>query len=188
VFAAARDESRIPDEAFWRGAFDSTGDHSFDEVAYAVGSLTGGLGLVVYAAGAMHAGALESLPAAEWQRLQAVNLRGAWRSVQVSVPLLAEHASVVAIGAQIPAILLPKFGAYATFKVGLEPMFAVLAKEHRAHSFIVVRPGAVDTPFWANVPFRLPAGAQSADSVAAQVLELAAAGRSGTFDAGPTRA
>ena len=182
VFAAARDESRVPPEASWRGSFDARDDHSFDAVAYGVGLETAQLDLVVYAAGAIRPAAVDQISPESWTDMQAVNLWGALRAVQVCRPLVSETAVFAAIGAQVSKIQLPRFGAYAAAKAGLEAAYAVLAKEQRGYSFIVARPGAVDTPFWANVPFKLPPNAQSPESVAAQILELARAGRSGAFD------
>jgi NAD(P)-dependent dehydrogenase (short-subunit alcohol dehydrogenase family) len=182
VFAAARDESRVPPEAYWRGAFDARNDASFDAVAYAVGTQTTELDLVVYAAGAMRPVPLDETSSAAWAEIQAVNLWGALRAVQVTRPLVSTRATFAALGAQVNRILLPQFGAYAASKAGLEAAFAIFAKEQRAHTFIVVRPGAVDTPFWATVPFRLPSGAQSPDAVAARILQQVTSGQSGAFD------
>lgn len=182
VFAAARDESRVPPEAYWRGSFDAQDDRSFDVVAYAVGMETAALDLVIYAAGMVRPLPLDQLSGPLWHETQAVNLWGALRAVQVVRPLVSEHATFVAIGAQVNRIALPQFAAYAAAKAGLEAAFAVLPKEQRGHTFLVARPGAVDTPFWANVPFRLPSGAQSPDTVAARIVELAEAGKSGAFD------
>lgn len=182
VFAAARDERRIPPEAHWSGAFDATDDHGFDAVAYTVGMESAGLDLVIYAAGLMLSARLDQIASTAWQEIQEVNLWGALRAVQVSRPLVTENAVFVAVGAQVPKILLPQFGAYAAAKAGLEAAFAILAKEQRDHTFIVARPGAVDTAFWTNVPFRVPAGAQQPETVAAQILELILSGKSGAFD------
>jgi NAD(P)-dependent dehydrogenase (short-subunit alcohol dehydrogenase family) len=182
VFGAARDERRVPESASWRGSFDATDDHSFETVAYGVGTESSGLKLVVYAAGVMDAAPLDGLSAEAWARMQAVNLSGPLRAAQASLPLLQETAAVIAIGAQLDKITLPKFGAYAASKAGLEALYAVLAKEQRRHAWIVVRPGAVDTPFWANVPFALPKSAQSADAVAKAIIALAEVGKSGAFD------
>jgi NAD(P)-dependent dehydrogenase (short-subunit alcohol dehydrogenase family) len=182
VFAAARNEDRMPASAYWRGSFDAADAHSFETVAYAVGIESAGLGLVVYAAGVLDAMPLEQLTIEAWARMQAVNLGGPLRAAQVSLPLLEETAAVVAIGAQLASIMLPRFGAYAASKAGLEALYAVLAKEQRRFAWIVARPGAVDTPFWANVPFALPGNAQSAAAVASAIIALAGAGTSGAFD------
>jgi 3-oxoacyl-[acyl-carrier protein] reductase len=182
VFGAARDESRVPDSAFWRGAFDANDDHSFDAATYAIGLEAEDLRLVVYAAGVMLATSLESVSSADWQRMHDVNLRGALRAVQASLPLLADGGQIVVIGAKVDKLALPKFGAYAAAKAGLEPLLAVLAKEHRRLKFTLVRPGAVDTPFWDNVPFKLPAGAESADTVATAILAHVEAGQGGILD------
>lgn len=68
-------------------------------------------------------------------------------------------------GAYGDHLILPKMGTYASAKAGLEPHVKVLAKENRKYKFTLIRPGAVDTPFWDNAPFKLPKNAKSPDEV-----------------------
>ena len=74
------------------------------------------------------------------------------------------------IGAYVDHLLLSKMGAYAAAKAALEPFVQILRKEQRKLRFSVVRPGAVDTPFWDNAPFKLPADAKLPRQIAEQIL------------------
>jgi 3-oxoacyl-[acyl-carrier protein] reductase len=98
------------------------------------------------------------------------NLTGALLATQTSLPLMAAPGHMVYIGAYVDHLVLPKMGAYALAKSGLETMVAVWRKEQRRARFTIVRPGAVDTPFWAHAPFRMPADAKAPRQVAQAIL------------------
>ncbi|MCB0054898.1 MAG: SDR family NAD(P)-dependent oxidoreductase, partial [Caldilinea sp.] len=89
-------------------------------------------------------------------RILGANLTGAYLTTQQSLPLLAERAHLVYLGAYSERLQLPGMSAYAAAKAGLEAFAAALAKEQRKHRVTVVRPGAVATPLWEKVPLRLP--------------------------------
>lgn len=181
VIAAARDESRIPAEADHRVEFEAGSEYSFKQAAYAIAQAADTVDLAVYAAGTMHPATLEQIGEA-WSKVIDANLTGAARAAAVSIPLLREGGALVLIGAYVEKVTLPRFGAYAAAKAGLSTLADVLAKEHRKLKVTLVRPPAVDTPFWVNVPFKLPAGALSADAVAAAILTHVTANASGTLD------
>jgi 3-oxoacyl-[acyl-carrier protein] reductase len=170
VFGAARDDSRIPAEVDLAVHFEAASLYSFKEAAMRVAYETDSLDLVVYSAGVMVAAAVEGVSEVDWLAVMDANLTGAARAAQVSLPLLREGGQMMFIGAYVDKISLPKFAAYAAAKAGLEPLVAVLGKEHRRHKFTLVRPGAVDTPFWKNVPFSLPKTALRPDAVAEAML------------------
>lgn len=182
VFGAARSESGVPDVANSRYEFSAGDEFSFRQVAYDVAQEVSTLDLVVYAAGMMRAAPLDQMESADFQAVLEANLIGAQRAIKVSLPLLSEGGVVMVLGAHVDRITLPKFGAYAVAKAALEPMMGVLRKENRKQRFCMVRPGAVDTPFWANVPFSLPKNALSADSVAEAMLAHFHAGADGDLN------
>lgn len=182
VFAAARTEGKITGAMDGTFAFDASDPFSFDAVAMAVAQEADDLALVVYAAGTMSANAVADTSVGEWRAVQDANLNGAYLAAKASVHLLREGGHYMVIGAKVDNVSLPRFGAYAAAKAGLEPMMTVLAKEHRKLKFALIRPGAVDTPFWANVPFKLPLGAASAESVAAAILNTHESGGVGVID------
>lgn len=182
VYGAARNEDRIPPEADLRVAFSADDSYSIQQAAYQVGQASDGMDLVVYAAGSMHAGTLDSFTSEQWASVMDANLTGAARCTAASMTLLKDGGHVMIIGAVVEKISLPKFGAYAAAKAGLAPLVTILSKENRKHKFTLVRPGAVDTPFWANVPFKLPNGAMSANQVAGAILQRYESGETGTVD------
>lgn len=182
VFAAARDERKIPagmDETY---SFEAGDPYSFDAVSIAVAQASDGLDLVVYAAGGLIAQTMDSLEARAWRDVMDANLNGVWLAAKASAHTLREGSHFMVLGAHVDKITLPRFGAYAAAKAGLEPLLAILAKEHRKFKFTLVRPGAVDTRFWANVPFKLPAGAAQPSAVAEAILAHYEGGMAGTLD------
>ena len=111
--------------------------------------------LWVYAAGDIASLRVGDMQPSDWQRLMDANLGGAFLATHYSLPLLAEQAHLFYIGAVSERMRLPGLAAYAAAKAGLEAMAEVVRKESR-RKVTVVRPGAVDTPFWSKVPFKLP--------------------------------
>jgi len=182
VFGAARDPSRIPADVDGEGSFEAADPASIDSLMMMVAQSVDALDLVVYAAGGLQAGPLRSLTAASWMSVLESNLSGARRVAAASLPLLREGGHMVFFGAYGDHLILPKMGAYACAKAGLEPMVRILAKENRGHKFTLVRPGAVDTPFWSQAPFSLPKNSKTAGNVAAAVLAHILAGASGELN------
>jgi hypothetical protein len=182
VFAAARDESRIPESADATFAFEAGKPFTFSHIAMMVAQETDGLDLVVYAAGAMRASLVDQFDAEGWAEVFEANLGGAQQAARAAIPLLREGGHFIVIGAYTDKLVLPKFGAYAAAKAALETMVSVLAKENRKFRFTVVRPGAVETPFWSNVPFSLPKNAARPENVAEAVLAHVEANGAGLLD------
>jgi 3-oxoacyl-[acyl-carrier protein] reductase len=131
--------------------------------------------MFVYAAGDITSEPLAKMKPATWQRIMDANLTGAYLTAHYSLPLLAEDAALVFIGAISERLRLPGLTAYVAAKAGLEAMVEALRKEERRRRVILVRPAAVNTDFWEKVPFRIPANAQSPQAVAEKIVE---AGRS----------
>jgi 3-oxoacyl-[acyl-carrier protein] reductase len=182
VFAAARNTVNIPSEADFSYKFDAATWETIQDTTLAIAHETRGLDLMVYAAGGMVAKTADALDPSEWGRVMDANLNGAYLAARGSLNLLKEGAHVMFIGAYVDKITLPKFAAYTAAKAGLEPLVTILKKENRKTKFTLVRPGAVATPFWDNVPFTLPKGALSPQSVAEAVLNRYNAGEEGSLD------
>lgn len=182
VYAAARDESRIPAEADLVLTFGAASEYSMQTAVTRVAYETSELDLVVYAAGGLQAETVSDFAAADWQAVIDANLTGAYLCAKHSLPLLKPEGQMVFIGAYTEKITLPRFAAYAGAKAALETFVAVLAKENRRQKFTLVKVGAVDTPFWQNVPFALPKTARSADTVAARLLEHFTSGTGGVLE------
>lgn len=170
VFAAARNERKIPGEADYHYGFDATVPRTMTGIPPLIAPESEGLDLMVYAAGMLRNGLLDRLGNDEWEAVFASNLTGAWLAAQASLPLMKTGGHILFIGAYVDHLLLPKMGAYAAAKAALEPLVRVLAKENRKQKFTLVRPGAVDTPFWEHAPFRKPDNAKNPMHVAEAIL------------------
>jgi NAD(P)-dependent dehydrogenase (short-subunit alcohol dehydrogenase family) len=182
VFAAARDERRIPPEADHTFTFDALQPHSIQPIPMQIASQGEGLDLVVYATGTMASGTVEQMPTDSWSGVIASNLTGAYLTTQAVLPLMKPGGHIMFIGAYVDHVTLPRMGAYAAAKAGLEPLVKVMQKENRKLKFTLVHPGPVDTPFWQNVPFSLPKNARPPEAIAEAILARYHAGESGTLD------
>ncbi len=182
VYAAARDESRIPAEADLALTFGAGSEYSIQTAVTGVAYDTSELDLVVYAAGGLTASTVSDFAADDWQAVIDANLTGAYLCAKHSLPLLKPGGHMVFIGAYTEKITLPRFAAYAGAKAALETFVSVLAKENRRQKFTLVKVGAVDTPFWQHVPFALPKTALSPDGLAAQLLERVTSDVSGVVE------
>lgn len=138
--------------------------------------------LWIYAAGDIETTAVSDLNLASWQRILDANLTGPFLTTKHSLPLLAEQAHLVYLGAVSERLKLPKFSAYVAAKAGLEAFVAALQKELRGNKITLVRPGAVATPFWDKLPLRLPKDAAPPEKVAKRILAAYEEGHSGQLD------
>jgi 3-oxoacyl-[acyl-carrier protein] reductase len=138
--------------------------------------------LWVYAAGDITSSPVEDMAPERWQEILGANLTGAYLTTHFSLPLLAEDAYLVYLGAVSERLRLPGLSAYAAAKSGLEAFTEALRKEERKRRVMVVRPGAVATPFWDKVPLRLPKDAATPEKVANRILSAYLEGYTGTLD------
>jgi len=137
--------------------------------------------LWVYAAGDIASLRVNEMHPHDWQRIIQANLTGAFLITHFSWPLFSEQTHLFYLGAISERMRLPGLSAYAAAKAGLEAFAEVVRKESR-HKVTVVRPGAVDTPFWNKVPFKLPPYHQTPDDVAARIIQAYAEGHQGWLD------
>lgn len=170
VFAASRREDHSAHDVDDTLHFDAADTYSFQRVAMQVGQRSEGLDLVVYAAGGLTAEPLDKLTFEAWTATLNANLTGAFLAAQASLPLLRPDGHLMFLGAYVPKVTLPRMGAYVAAKAGLESLVGVLQKENRRMRISLIRLPAVDTPFWAQVPFRLPANAMQPAQVAEALL------------------
>ncbi len=182
VFAAARDESRIPSRADHTYSFEAAKLSSISGIPPLIAPESDGIDLMVYAAGTLRNGLLERQAENDWALVMDSNLHGARRAAQASLPLMNEGGHLVFIGAYVEHLILPKMGAYAAAKAALAPLVSVLAKENRKLKFTLVRPGAMATDFWQHAPFKLPKDAKSAQVVAEFILQRYQSGESGDLN------
>ncbi len=182
VFAAARDELKIPSEADATFSFTAEDAASIDAVISLCAQQTDGLELVIYAVGGLTPAPLDKLSPEAWQAIFNANVNGAFLTARASLNLMTKDSHMMLIGAYVHKITLPRMGAYAAAKAALEPMVNVLARENRKMRFTLVRPPAVDTPFWENVPFKLPDYAIQPQAIARAMLDYHKSGEAGELD------
>lgn len=181
VFAAARDLTQLPEGVNGRYAFNAADPNSIKDIAIDLAHQTQGLDLWVYAAGELQADRLKNMTSDAWLSVLHSNLTGAFLTASHTIQLLNDGAQAVFIGAYIDHLILPKMGAYAAAKAGLEPFVEILQKENRKINFTLVKPSAVNTPFWDNVPFRMPRDAKDPTIVAQAILRQQAEGKHGVL-------
>ena len=170
VFAAARDTERIPDGVYHRYRFDAVDRSALKDIALDLTHETSGLDLWVYAVGELQAELLRKMDDGGWAEVFDSNLSGAFMAINQTLHLLNEGGQATFIGAYVDHLILPKMGAYAAAKAGLETLVDVLQKENRKVNFTLVKPGAVDTAFWENAPFKKPADAKPPAAVAEAIM------------------
>ncbi len=182
VFAAARDEARIPPEADFTCRFDAGQPHTIDSIPAMLAGDSDGIDLMIYAAGTTVSATVEKLTPADWAQVFDSNVTGAYLAARASLPLMKPGGHLVFIGAYVEHLILPKLAAYAAAKAALAPLAAVLQKENRKLKVTLLRPGPVDTPFWANVPFSLPKDARPPSAIAEAILARYESGESGDLN------
>lgn len=137
----------------------------------------------VYSVGDIASVRVADMPPATFDRILSANLLGAFYAYHHSLPLLTDQASVVFIGAVSERMRLPGLAAYAAAKAGLEAFVETLVKEEqRKRKVLLVRPGAVNTPFWHKVPFRMPANALAPAALAQTIVQAVQAGQTGVLN------
>ena len=156
--------------------------HDVERAILAASQEVDQIDLWVYAAGDIASAKVEEMAPVDWQRILDANLTGAFTTAHYSLPLLASDAHLFFLGAVSERMQMPGLSAYAAAKAGLEAFAESLRKEARKRPVTVVRPGAVATPFWENVPFRMPANAMTPEAVAAAILSAYEAQHSGKLD------
>ncbi len=145
------------------------------------GELVQPFDLYCYTAGDILSAKIAELSPADWNRILAANLSGAFLTAQASLPILSPQAPFVFLGAVHERLRLPGLSAYAAAKAGLEAFAEVLRKETR-HRVLVARPGAVETPLWNKVPFSLPKNALSPSALADRLYLALNEGQDGLID------
>jgi NADP-dependent 3-hydroxy acid dehydrogenase YdfG len=111
--------------------------------------------IVVHAAGAFELSAIADTDVADFDRILAVNLRGAFLLMRAFLPpmLSRRGGDFVSIGSISGRQAFPSNGAYSASKFGLRGLHAVLAAELRGTGVRAsfVEPAATDTPLWAAI-------------------------------------
>ena len=138
--------------------------------------------LWIYAAGDIQYAKTAQQDSENWNRVFNANLFGAKRTLTESIPLLADAAHVMFIGAYTDRMMMPGLSAYTASKSALATYSSIIAKELRGKKVSLIRPAAVDTPFWEKVPFKLPPDALKPKDVAEKVFQAYEQGLTGLVD------
>lgn len=116
---------------------------------------------------------------AGWDRMFAVNVRGAYLATRRALPsMIARRAGVIVNVSSISGVpgpeKFPGWVSYCASKGAVISMTEALAVEVKEHGVRVncVSPGSVDTPMWAEASGGAPAN-MTADEVARTILFLA---------------
>ncbi len=166
-------------------------DDARHSVAAAVEAF-GGLDVLVTCAGIFHATPLDRITPEEWDRIQAVNLRGTFLVAQAALEAMIPRRSgrivtIASLAGQAGG--LAAGASYAASKAGVQALTKSLARFAGPHGITVntVNPGIIDTPMTAGLPEEQRAGLVErtplgrvgrAEEVAAVVVFLASDGAS----------
>lgn len=153
-----------------------------------IGQRHGRVDILIHAAGVSHDAVVWKLPVAEWDRILAINLRGAFLLLQAGIPALrrAGGGRVVLIGSINGS--RGKFGtsAYSASKAGLIGLAKTVARETGRFGIRVnvIEPGWVKTPLTDALP-RDVVETAIADSLIGKLLDPADIARAVLFLCGP---
>ncbi|GGA06749.1 SDR family oxidoreductase [Blastomonas marina] len=161
----------VSDEAFWN-EFDAA-EHRLD--------------LALANAGIGSGGQIADLELAEWRKVMAVNLDGAFltlRSALRAMKLRGGGSAVIT--ASITGVKpVPGIGPYGVSKAGAAHLARIAAAENAAHGIRVnaIAPGGVDTAIWESSPdFRKSAAEQGREATIAAMGAMSPRGRFATAD------
>ena len=150
----------VADEQFWESA------------APYLSGLTG----AVVNAGVAGAGPISGLDFAEWRRILAVNLDGAFLTLRAAMRAIDAPGAIVAVASAAGIKAEAGTAAYAASKAGLIQLVRVAAKEGAARALRVnaIAPAGVETPVWDAVPmFATRAAAIGRDAAFAEMAAAA---------------
>ena len=127
-------------------------------------------------AGVAGAGPIEKLAFAEWRRVLAVNLDGAFLTLKACMHAIREGGSIVGVASAAGLKAEPGLAAYAASKAAVIQLMRVAAKEAAPRNVRVnvIAPGGVETPIWDAVPmFAQRAGQIGRDAAFAEMGAMA---------------
>ena len=156
LILADRDEDKLRDFAFSLPCERQMmiGDVA-DEEMWASADLTG-LTHACVNAGIGAGGPIEELPFAEWRRVMAVNLDGAFLTLQAAMRAIrSTGGGAILLTASAAGLKAePGIAAYGASKAAVIHLARIAAKEGAAANIRVnaIAPGGVETPIWQGLP------------------------------------
>lgn len=163
VVLAARDESALKQTesacleagaASTRAVPTDVGDDESVRRCVAVAlEITGGLDLVVHAAGVVSYGRVETVPPQVWEGVLRANVLGSVNVARHALPEMRgrERGTLVLLGSVIGHIGVPGMSPYVVSKWGVRALARQLQLENRDRPgvhVVYVAPGGVDTPIY----------------------------------------
>ncbi len=135
-----------------------TGDVSSEAFWAELEADLSGLSHALVNAGVSSSGPIDQLDFAEWRRVMAVNLDGAFLTLRSSIRAIKSSngpKSIVVTASVAGLKAEPGVGAYASSKAALIQLMRVAAKEAAPDGIRVnaIAPGGVDTPIWDSMDF-----------------------------------
>ncbi len=131
-----------------------------DAAIAAIGPAHGRIDVLANVAGIVQFGRVDQISEAEWDRVQAVDLKGPFLAIQAALPFLrACTGTVVNISSIAGNTGQPYAAAYSAAKGGLVTLTKALAMELAPEGIRVnaICPGTIDTPMVARVAETYPA-------------------------------
>lgn len=179
----ARDTTTLDDVAAFAFEADVTNPNAIESAIYQTQmELDAPIDLVVYAVGDILQAKVGDLTASQLDQIVGANLTGAFLTTRAVLPLMADNGHLVFIGAVSERLQLPSLSVYAAAKAGLEAFAVTLGKEERKKRVTLLRPGAVDTPFWERVALRKPKDLATAEQIAGRIWDAYQTGQTGQID------
>ncbi len=130
-------------------------EEQWQEVASRIGKEFRRLDITVANAGIAIAGPIETMPLADWQRQQSINLDGVFLAVKHSVALMraAGGGSIILMSSVAGLRGAPGLAGYAATKGGVRLFAKAAALELAADKIRVnsVHPGVIDTAIWSKM-------------------------------------
>jgi 3-hydroxybutyrate dehydrogenase len=153
-------------------AMDVTSEEQVTAGVAAVVAVWGGIDVLVSNAGIQIVHRVEDFPFADWKKLLAIHLDGAFLTSKACIPLMQKRGggSVIFMGSVHSREASPLKSAYVTAKHGLLGLARVIAREGGAHGIRanVICPGFVRTPL---VEKQIPEQAASLGISEQEVIE-----------------
>lgn len=156
ALAAAADNLPNPPERVSTLAMDVSDEHRWAQVREFVATHYGRIDWALINAGVAHAAPITEMTFADWRRVLAVNLDGAFLSLNTIMPFMHHEGggSIVMMASASGLKPEPGVAAYGASKAALLHLAKVAAKEGAPHNIRVnaIAPGGVETPMWRQVP------------------------------------
>lgn len=165
------------------------GDVSDPDYWERAGAALQGIDLGIVNAGIADNGAIADMPFDRWRGVMAVNLDGAFLTLQALMASMtaAGKGGAIVVTASVSGIKAePGTAAYGASKAAVLQLMRVAAKEGAPHRIRVnaIAPGGVETPIWGKTPFFADLVQQTGSETAAYAAlgEGTPLGRFGTAD------